>query len=120
LILIEAFDLTLFNPNYQAMRNYTATYKDSLDNIIQKITFESKNLKEARKQAQQYKSMHLRIKKTGRIRTLVEISEEDQRELVFKRLQKLLKENEKLQRDYEKYKDTFSNETKEELKDFFE
>jgi len=88
------------------MRNYTATYKDSQENIIQEITFESKNLKEARKQAQQYKSTNLEIKKAGRVKTLVEISEEDQREMIFKRTEKLIKESEKIEKGYKEYMNT--------------
>jgi len=102
------------------MRNYIATFTDSNGKVIQQKNFEANNLKEANIQAQQFKKTNPSIKKAGRVKTLVEISEEDQREMVLKSLERGIKENEKLQRDYEKYKSTFSKDEQERLKDFFE
>ena len=77
-------------------------------------------MKEAIIQAQLFKKTNNSIKKAGRVKTVVEISEEDQREMVFRRIKRLIDELKKLEKEYEMIKDNLSKEQHERLKDFFE
>lgn len=92
------------------VKSYDVTYTTATGEVY-KMTIESTSLKEAKQLAQKLKRDSEELRSLGRLKTSVNLSEAEQREILLKRLKKQINEMDRIQKKYEKNKHLLSEDS---------